>query len=161
MNTLHLNDDETKNKDSMVDPWAEHAWPDETPFAEPVADEAAPYDEVETVYIPREVFVPEPLEPEPMAETIRKGGLAWSAGIAFFGSVVFMLFLGWIADLLLGSSPWGLVGGIIFGSLIGFVQFFRITSRIFLPKPDIKTRPLFSEPKNAAEIKVNDDPAQF
>jgi hypothetical protein len=72
-----------------------------------------------------------PAEPESMAETVRRSGLAWSAGIAFFGAVAFMLILGWGADLLLGSSPWGIVGGIIIGSVIGFVQFFRITSQIF------------------------------
>lgn len=72
-----------------------------------------------------------PAEPESMAETVRRSGLAWSAGIAFFGAVVFMLILGWGADLLLGSSPWGIVVGIIIGSVIGFVQFFRITSQIF------------------------------
>ena len=72
-----------------------------------------------------------PAEPESMAETVRRSGLAWSAGIAFFGAVVFMLILGWGADVLLGSSPWGIVGGIIIGSVIGFVQFFRITSQIF------------------------------
>jgi F0F1-type ATP synthase assembly protein I len=66
-----------------------------------------------------------------MAETLRQSGLAWSAGIAFFGAVVFMLILGWGADVLLGSSPWGIVGGIIIGSVIGFIQFFRITSQIF------------------------------
>ncbi len=85
------------------------------------------------------------LEPEPFApqaftpvsppvsteETVRRSGLAWSAGIVFFSSIAFMLFLGWGADLLLGSSPWGLVGGIVIGSIIGFIQFFRLTSRIF------------------------------
>ena len=65
------------------------------------------------------------------AESIRRSGMAWSAGIAFFAAVVFMLILGWGADVLLGSSPWGIVGGIILGSIIGFVQFFRITSQIF------------------------------
>ncbi len=69
--------------------------------------------------------------PESFAENTRRSGLAWSAGIAFFASVVFMLVLGWGADLLLGSSPWGMVGGIVLGSLIGFVQFFRLTSQIF------------------------------
>ena len=64
-------------------------------------------------------------------ETVRRNGLAWSAGIAFFGAIVFMLFLGWIADQVLGSSPWGVVGGIVLGSIIGFLQFFRITSQIF------------------------------
>jgi hypothetical protein len=145
MNTLRLNDEEPARNDRAADASARQSWPDESPFSQPLFRDEAPYDEPETVHVPRQPFVPEPFEPEPLAETVRKGGLAWSAGIAFFGSVVFMLFLGWLIDLLLGSSPWGLVGGIIFGSMIGFVQFFRITSRIFPKKPDIKTRPLFSE----------------
>ena len=64
-------------------------------------------------------------------ETVRRGGLAWSAGIVFFSSIVFMLFIGWGADRLLGSSPWGIVGGIVIGSILGFIQFFRISSQIF------------------------------
>ena len=84
-------------------------------------------------------------QPETIEETARRGGLAWSAGIVFFGSVAFCLFLGWIADLLLGSAPWGLVGGIVLGSVIGFVQFFRITSQIFgSKKPDSSIRSLMS-----------------
>ncbi|HEX2639872.1 MAG TPA: AtpZ/AtpI family protein [Pyrinomonadaceae bacterium] len=78
-----------------------------------------------------EPFILSKAPPESFAETARKSGLAWSAGIAFFASVVFMLIIGWIADLVLGSSPWGIVAGIVLGSLIGFVQFFRITSQIF------------------------------
>src|SRR5580765_7756377 len=74
--------------------------------------------------------------PESVAETARRSGLAYSAGIAFFASVVFMLVIGWGADLLLGSSPWGIVFGLVLGSIIGFVQFFRITSRIFRPETD-------------------------
>ena len=64
-------------------------------------------------------------------ETIRGSGLAWSAGIAFFGSIVFTMIIGWFADLLFGSKPWGIVGGIILGAIIGFIQFFRISSQIF------------------------------
>jgi hypothetical protein len=78
-----------------------------------------------------DVFVKTPYEPQSKADAIRGAGLAWSAGIIFFGSIVFMLILGWGADLLLGSAPWGIVGGIILGSLIGFIQFFRISSQIF------------------------------
>ncbi len=70
-------------------------------------------------------------KPPTTAETIRNSGLAWSAGIVFFAAVVFMMIFGWFADLLFGSSPWGLVGGIVFGGIIGFIQFFRITSQIF------------------------------
>jgi F0F1-type ATP synthase assembly protein I len=70
-------------------------------------------------------------KPPTTDETVRQSGLAWSAGIVFFGSIVFMLIFGWFADQLLGSAPWGLVGGIVLGAVIGFIQFFRITSQIF------------------------------
>lgn len=78
-----------------------------------------------------EPFVKVPYQPDTSDETIRNSGLAWSAGIIFFGSVIFMMILGWGFDLLFGSSPYGLVGGIVFGSLIGFIQFFRISAQIF------------------------------
>jgi hypothetical protein len=68
--------------------------------------------------------------PESSDETIRKSGLAYTAAIILLGSVIFMMVLGWFADLLFGSSPWGIVGGIVLGSIIGFVQFFRTTSQI-------------------------------
>jgi F0F1-type ATP synthase assembly protein I len=64
-------------------------------------------------------------KPESLAETARKSGLAYAAGITLFGSIVFLMVLGWFADLLLGISPWGIVG---------FVQFFRITSQILKDK---------------------------
>lgn len=93
-----------------------------------------------------EPFIPAAYAPENVEENVRRSGLAWSAGIVFFSSIAFMLFLGWIADLVFGISPWGLVGGIVLGSVIGFVQFFRITSQIFgssKSKPSI--RPLLSD----------------
>lgn len=70
-------------------------------------------------------------EPPDAAESMRMSGLAWSVGIVLFSSIAFMMVIGWFADLLLGSSPWGIVGGIIFGSLIGFIQLFRVSSQIF------------------------------
>lgn len=78
-----------------------------------------------------EPFVISEAQPVTTEETIRRTGLAWSAGAAFGGAVIFMLILGWGADVLLGSSPWGIVGGILLGSIIGFVQFFRLSSQIF------------------------------
>lgn len=73
------------------------------------------------------------IETEDPSDVFRRTGLAWSAAIALFGSVAFMLALGWIADVLLGSSPWGIVVGIVVGSVIGFLQFFRVTARINNP----------------------------
>ena len=88
-------------------------------------------------------FVPVSYTPDTTEQTVRKSGLAWSAGIVFFGSVAFMLLLGWFADLLLGSSPYGIVIGIVLGSMIGFLQFFRISSQIYSTKND-DHRPLLS-----------------
>ena len=90
-----------------------------------------------------------PFVPDSLAETTRKSGLAWSAGIVFFSSIAFMLVLGWFADLLLGSSPWGIVAGIVLGSVIGFLQFFRISSQIFAaPVAETPPRTLLSDRKD-------------
>lgn len=72
----------------------------------------------------------ESFQPESTAETIRNSGLAYAAAVILLASIIFMLILGWFADLLFGTSPWGIVGGIVLGSIIGFVQFFRTTSQI-------------------------------
>lgn len=76
-----------------------------------------------------QLFQPPPRES--FAETARQSGLAYAAAITLFASVIFMLIIGWFADLLFGSSPWGKVAGIAVGSLIGFIQLFRISSQIF------------------------------
>lgn len=73
-------------------------------------------------------------KPESLAETTRKSGMAYAAAMTLFGSIVFLMALGWFADLLLGTSPSGIVGGIVLGSIIGFFQFFRITSQILKDK---------------------------
>ena len=81
-----------------------------------------------------ELLFQSPAKPESFAETARKSGLAYAAAITLFGAVVFMLIIGWFADLLFGTSPWGVVGGIILGSIMGFIQFFRMTSQILKNK---------------------------
>lgn len=69
--------------------------------------------------------------PPSTAETIRNSGLAWSAGVVLFGSVIFMMIFGWIAGLFFGSPQWGIVVGIVLGGIIGIFQLFRITSQIY------------------------------
>ncbi|MDI1241040.1 MAG: AtpZ/AtpI family protein [bacterium] len=78
-----------------------------------------------------EPFILSEVEPQSLGENIRQSGLAYSAGIVLFASVAFMLVIGWGADLLFGSSPWGIVVGLTLGALVGFFQFFRLTSQIF------------------------------
>jgi F0F1-type ATP synthase assembly protein I len=108
-------------------------------------------------------FILSSYTPPTQGEVVRQSGLAWSAGIAFFGAIVFMLFLGWIADLLLGISPWGIVGGIVLGSIIGFLQFFRITSQIFKNNDSIPAEhPLLPQPEKPEVRKDRfDEPDRF
>lgn len=72
-----------------------------------------------------------PEVPETLAEAVRNSGLAYAAALSLVASVIFMLLLGWFVDLFLGSAPYGVVGGIVVGSIIGFIQFFRLASRIY------------------------------
>lgn len=97
---------------------------------------------------PPDAIVPANIQTEPKteisssettAETVRKTGLAWSAATVLGGSVVFMMIVGWFFDLVFGSKPWGIVGGIVLGAIVGFIQFFRITSRIFKDESNAST----------------------
>lgn len=107
------------------------------PYAEPAVEEPTQFG--------AGPFPPVPFTPESTDETVRRSGLAYSIGIVFVVSVAFMLLLGWIADWMFGTKPWGLVGGIVLGSIIGFVQVVRISSRIFsTDKNGPAMRPLMS-----------------
>jgi ATP synthase protein I len=79
---------------------------------------------------PEEEYLPD-TKPDSQGETIRKSGLAYAAAITLFASVAFLLGVGWALDRWLNSSPWGMVGGIILGSVVGLYQFVRITSQIY------------------------------
>ena len=64
------------------------------------------------------------------AEITRKSSVAYAAGLSIFFSVAAFLGIGWAIDSWLGTSPWGIVGGILIGSTAGFIQFIRIMSRV-------------------------------
>ncbi len=68
--------------------------------------------------------------PESDAESMRKSGLAYGGVIALVGSILIFLGIGWAIDSAFQSNPWGIVIGIIFGAIIGFYQFIRISSQI-------------------------------
>lgn len=63
-------------------------------------------------------------------ETNRKSGLAYAAAINLFASVISLAGLGWLLDRWLETAPWLLVTGIVLGSVVGFYQFIRITSKL-------------------------------
>ena len=73
----------------------------------------------------------QPIEPESNAETVRKSGLAYAAAFALFSTVAILLGAGYVVDRYFDSSPWGIVGGIVLGSVAGLYQFVRTTSQIY------------------------------
>ena len=63
-------------------------------------------------------------------ETNRKTGIAYAAAFSLFAGVVSGLLLGWLLDRWLGTKPWLLVAGLTLGSIAGFYEFIRSTSRL-------------------------------
>jgi ATP synthase protein I len=60
----------------------------------------------------------------------RKGGIAYAAALSLFAGVVSGLLLGWLLDRWLGTKPWLLVAGVTLGSIAGFYEFIRATSKL-------------------------------
>ncbi|HEY2867188.1 MAG TPA: hypothetical protein VGJ02_08860 [Pyrinomonadaceae bacterium] len=115
--------------------------PDET-ANETAADEDAP----------RKPYILSDYTPPTTTESARRVGLAWSAGVVFGGTIIFMLVLGWLFDLMVGTRPWGIVGGIVLGSIVGFMQFFRISRQIFGSNTSMPSeKPLLSDTEETAE----------
>ena len=97
-------------------------------------DKSTPYSEDEKPEQKDEPVEVLPYTPETVEETARNRGLAFSAAMFLVSSVAVMLFLGWLLDRYAGTSPGFLVGGIFVGAVIGFYQFFRLTSQIINKK---------------------------
>ena len=67
---------------------------------------------------------------EDKQETNRRSGIAYAAAVSLFGAVVAGLLVGWLLDRWLGTKPWLLVAGVTLGSIAGFYEFIRATSRL-------------------------------
>lgn len=67
----------------------------------------------------------------PSADENRKAGFAYAAGLMLFASVAALTGLGYLLDRWLGTQPWCLVGGIVFGSAVGLYQFVRLSSKTY------------------------------
>ena len=59
-----------------------------------------------------------------------KSGVVYGAVLSLAFSIVLCLLVGWALDRWLGTSPWLIVGGIVLGTVVGFMQFIRLMSRI-------------------------------
>ena len=69
--------------------------------------------------------------PDSKEDTNRKTGYAYAAGISLFATVAAFCGLGWFLDKALGTQPWCLIGGIVFGSAAGLYQFVRLSSKTY------------------------------
>ena len=67
---------------------------------------------------------------EDKEETNRKTSIAYAAAVSLFAAVVSGLVLGWLLDRWLGTRPWLLVVGVTLGSVAGFYEFIRATSKL-------------------------------
>lgn len=67
---------------------------------------------------------------EDKEDTNRRSGIAYAAAFSLFAAVVSGLLLGWLLDRWLGTKPWLLVAGLTLGSIAGFYEFIRSTSRL-------------------------------
>ena len=63
-------------------------------------------------------------------ETNRKSGIAYAAAFSLFASVVSGLIIGWLLDRWLGTKPWLLITGLVLGSVAGFYELVRTTSKL-------------------------------
>ena len=63
-------------------------------------------------------------------ETNRKSGIAYAAAFSLFASVVSGLIIGWLLDRWLGTKPWLLITGLLLGSVAGFYELIRTTSKL-------------------------------
>jgi F0F1-type ATP synthase assembly protein I len=63
-------------------------------------------------------------------EVNRRSAVVYGAITSLVVSIIGFLLVGWALDRWLKTGPWLLVGGIVLGSVLGFIQFIRGMARI-------------------------------
>jgi len=59
---------------------------------------------------------------EALNETVQRGGPAAVASYSLIGAILLFGAVGYGIDEWLGTSPWGLIGGLVVGLAVGFYQ---------------------------------------
>lgn len=59
-------------------------------------------------------------------ENVRRSGPAASAGYALIGALVLMGGIGYAVDAWWGTTPWGLLAGLILGIVVGFYELAKV-----------------------------------
>jgi len=60
---------------------------------------------------------------------VRKSGIVYAAVLSIVFSLISFLFVGWLLDRWLGTSPWLVVAGVVLGACVGFYEFIRLISK--------------------------------
>jgi F0F1-type ATP synthase assembly protein I len=60
-----------------------------------------------------------------LQENAQRAGPAAAASYTLIGAIVLLGGLGYVVDLWRGSSPWGLVIGLVLGIVIGFYELMK------------------------------------
>ena len=64
-----------------------------------------------------------------LSESAQRAGTVAAASYTLIGAIIFLGGLGYFADRWLGTDPWLLVVGLIFGIIVGFYELARVVWR--------------------------------
>lgn len=64
-----------------------------------------------------------------MQENLRRSGPAAMAGYTLMGAILLLGGIGYALDAWRGTSPWFLLGGLLLGLVVGFVELAKIIWR--------------------------------
>ena len=61
-----------------------------------------------------------------LQDSFQRAGRMAGASYTLIGAIVLLGFLGYFGDLWLGTRPWLMVGGLLFGMVVGFYELARV-----------------------------------
>ena len=74
-------------------------------------------------------------------------------GVEFVSAIVISVVLGWVLDQSIGTTPWGVIGFFLLGSLAGFLNVYRAAQQMGLLGD--ATGPDWLQPRNPPDNNLN------